>query len=437
VVKALVGCALSALFALPAPLADVRPHLDLARDAGRWIQASAIRTPHGLTWPADPAHPDTVATDLYSGSAGVVLFFLELHRATGDRAHLDAAAAGADGLLAALEGQTAVGLYTGLAGIGFVLAETGKATGIAKHREGARRVVALLAARATPAGDGVAWNDTTDIIDGTAGVGLFLLYAARELDLPEARALAVRAGRRLLAQGTAEAGGRKWAMTPGEPLHLPNFSHGTAGIAYFLATLYDATRERAFLDGAVAGAAYLKAVANTEGDMCLVFHHEPEAAGRSLYYLGWCHGPAGTARLWYRLWQVTGDRAWLEWTHKSARAIMASGVPERQTPGFWNNVSQCCGSAGVADFFLALHRATGDAPYLVYARRVSAQLVATATRDAAGARWIQAEHRTKPADVAAQTGWMQGAAGVGAWFLHLDAFDRGAQAGIALPDSPF
>lgn len=250
--------------------------------------------------------------------------------------------------------------------------------------------------------------------------------------------LAARAGRRLLALGTPEAGGLKWAMKPGEPLHLPNFSHGTAGIAYFLATLYEATRERAFLDGALAGATYLKAVAKTEGDMCLVFHHEPDAAGQSLYYLGWCHGPAGTARLWYRLWQVTGDRAWLEWTHKSARAILASGVPERQTPGFWNNVSQCCGSAGVAEFFLALHRASGEAAYLAYAKRVSVQLVSTATRDAAGARWIQAEHRTKPTEVAAQTGWMQGAAGVGAWFLRLDASERGVPAGASvLPDSPF
>jgi lantibiotic modifying enzyme len=409
----------------------------LARDAAHWIRASSIRTPHGLTWPANPLDPHSVETSLYSGSAGVVLFFLQLHVTTGDPTDLATAAAGADELLAGLDAQTEVGLYTGLAGIGFVLNETGKATGTEKYRDGARRVVALLAARARPVGDGVEWNDTTDIIDGTAGVGLFLLYAARELDLPEARALAVRAGRRLLAQSTPDAAGRKWAMTPGQPLHLPNFSHGTAGIAYFLATLYQATRERAFLDGALAGAMYLKVVAKTDGDMCLVFHHEPDPDGRSLFYLGWCHGPAGTARLWYRLWQTTSDPAWLAWTHKSARAILASGVPERQTPGFWNNVSQCCGSAGLAEFFLALHRATGDTSYLSYARRVNAQLVATATRDAAGARWIQAEHRTKPNEIVAQTGWMQGAAGIGAWFLHLDAFERGAGGALELPDSPF
>ena len=53
----------------------------MAIEAGRWIQASAIVTPHGVTWPANPADRASVATDLYSGSAGVVLFFVELHRA--------------------------------------------------------------------------------------------------------------------------------------------------------------------------------------------------------------------------------------------------------------------------------------------------------------------------------------------------------------------
>ena len=218
---------------------------------------------------------------------------------------------------------------------------------------------------------------------------------------------------------------------------LPNFSHGTAGVAYFLATLYQATKDRAFLDAALAGASYLKAIAKTDGDVCLIFHHEPDAAGRSLYYLGWCHGPAGTARLWYRLWQATGDRAWLDWASRSARAIVTSGIPDRATPGFWNNVGVCCGSAGVAEFFLARHRATGDAASLAFARRVSDRILATATRDAAGIRWPHAEHRTRPTEIAAQAGWMQGAAGIGAWFLHLDAFERGASPPIRLPDSPF
>ena len=423
--------------ALPSPTAGDRPHLAIAIEAARFIQASAVATPNGMTWPANPADRGSVATNLYSGSAGVVLFFVELHRATGDPAHLAAATAGADELLASIDRQTEAGLYSGLAGIGFVLSEVGRHTAIAKYREGARRVVALLQQRAVERGAGVEWNDTIDVISGSAGIGLFLLYAADALDSPEARTLAARAGRRLLERGRDEAGGRKWPVDGTSAQLLPNFSHGTAGVAYFLATLYQATKERAFLDGALAGAAYLKAIAQTDGDVCLIYHHEPDEAGRRLYYLGWCHGPAGTARLWYRLWQATGDRAWLEWASKSARGIVASGIPEHQTPGFWNNVGACCGSAGVAEFFLAHHRATGDAASLAFARRVSAQILASAARDASGIRWPHAEHRARPTEIVAQTGWMQGAAGIGAWFLHLDAFDRGAGPPIPFPDSPF
>src|SRR4029453_14669086 len=148
-------------------------------------------------------------------------------------------------------------------------------------------------------------------------------------------------------------------------------------------------------------------------------------------------GPPGTARLWSRLRQATGDHAWLEWASKSARAIVSSGVPDRPAPGFWNNVGVCCGSAGVAEFFLAHHRATGDAASPPFARRVSAQILGAAVRDASGIRWPHAEHRTRPAEIVAQTGWMQGAAGIGPWFLPLAPFERGAPPPIRFPDSPF
>src|SRR5262249_16155635 len=199
------------------------------------------------------------------------------------------------------------------------------------------------------------------------------------------------------------------------------------------------TKKKEFLDAALAGAKYLQSIADTEGDGCLIFHNEPD--GKDLYYLGWCHGPVGTARLFYRLYQATGDKTWLGGTGQSARSVMARGIPEKQTPGFWNNVSVCCGSAGVAEFFLSLHRLTRDPTYLEFSERVTAQLLAKGTRDEAGLRWVQAEHRVKPELLIAQTGYSQGAAGVGMWLLHLDDFGRDLQgrrekkSRITVPDS--
>ena len=295
------------------------------------------------------------------------------------------------------------------------------------------------AAAGRRAGAGVEWNDTTDIIAGSAGVGLFLLYAADASSTcprPARSPRAPAAGCSSAAAAMQAGASGRWTAT--SALLLPNFSHGTAGVAYFLATLHQATKDRAFLDGALAGARLPEGPsAKTEGDVCLVFHHEPDEAGLASTTSGGatappaprgsgigCGRPPGIARGW------SGRR-------KSARGIVASGVPDRPTPGFWNNVGQCCGSAGVAEFFLAHHRATGDAASLAFARRVSAQILASATRDASGIRWPHAEHRTRPAEIVAQTGWMQGAPGIGAWFLHLDAFERGAAPPIRFPDSPF
>jgi lantibiotic modifying enzyme len=326
------------------------------------------------------------------------------------------------------------GLYTGLAGIGFALGEVHRATGDAKYREAARTVVRTLMERAQATGD-TQWSTVTDIIGGSAGIGLYLLHAAKTLNEPAARGVAVKAADRLIALGVAEHGGLRWSMDPGFPRRMPNFSHGTAGIAYFLASVYAETRDAKYLDAARAGARYLQAIAKTDGDICLIPHNQPD--GLDLFYLGWCHGPTGTARLWQRLATVDDRKTWEPWIHKSARAILASGIPEQRTPGFWNNVSQCCGSAGVGQFFLGLYRETKEPRYLEFARRMNADLMARAARDEKGLRWVQAEHRVRPQLLVAQTGYMQGAAGIGMWLLRLDGAETGRAPFVMFPDDPW
>jgi lantibiotic modifying enzyme len=153
--------------------------------------------------------------------------------------------------------------------------------------------------------------------------------------------------------------------------------------------------------------------------------------------MSWCHGPAGTARLFYRLGQITHESPWTEWVHGAAGALMASGIPDRLTPGFWNNVSCCCGCMGVSQFFIDMHRTYGDRKYLAYARHVADNALGRATTDGRTEKWIQAEHRVKPELLIAQTGFMQGASGIGTYLLHLDALERGTRPRITFPDSPF
>ena len=372
---------------------------------------------------------------LYSGIPGIVLFFTELARVTGKPEYLEAAKAGADEILARLPGVGSAGFYEGRAGAAFALREAFKAGHERRHDEGFHRVLEGLRSTARPAGKGVEWSPTADIISGGAGTGLLLVYAHRETGERSWLDLAEKAGLRLLEQGRPERDGLKWAMDPEFPRLMPNFSHGTAGIAYFLAALYRETGRREFLDAALAGGRYLRAIARTDGDGCLVFHHEP--GGEELFYLGWCHGPVGTARLFYALAEAADDPGWMDWVRKAARSLTSSGLLEKETPGFWNNAGVCCGLAGVAEFFLDLAGAIGDRTDLDFARRAMSGLVARGTERAGRLSWAQAEHRSRPDFLVAQTGLMQGAAGIGLVLLKMDALDRGARPFVVLPDTPF
>ena len=412
-----------------------RPFLAAAEKAAAWIRAVGVKTPQGMDWPADPKDPKWVNSTLYAGAPGVVLFLLEAHRVTHDKRYLDEARSGADALIAAASDETGMGLYEGLSGILLALEETSKASGDPKYHAAFVSGLKRIAAAALGKGQGVEWGPVTDIISGSAGTGLFLIYAYHETKDRAWLDLAAGAGTRLIELGRPESGGLKWAMDPSFPRLMPNFSHGTAGIAYFLAELYGETKDRQFLDAALSGAKYLLSVAKTEGDTCLIFHNEPD--GRELYYLGWCHGPVGTARLFYVLSEATGDKSWLDWVRREANALVQAGIPDKETPGFWNNDGICCGLAGVGEFFLDLGLAMNDASYRAFAERVAARVLAKATVEDGRMSWLQAEHRVRPELLVAQTGYMQGAAGIGMFLLRVDEAARGTKRGVVFPDTPF
>jgi lantibiotic modifying enzyme len=438
-----VGAAAS-LFVLPRSLralSAMAPPTDLevAFKAAKWIRASRIETANGVVWPANPLKKDSVSTDLYNGFPGVILFHLELFHATQDASWLDDARRGANELIARLPEMDAkqdAGLYTGLGGALFVLEETHRATGDARYREGAKQALSMIHRQAVRSTLGAVWQGpsaTNDIISGSAGIGLALLWADQMIGDQDSRALAMAAGRTLMDIGVHDKGGTKWPTTKDATTLYPNFAHGTAGVAFYLATLLKMTGERSFLAGALAGAKYLQSIANTEGGGFKVFHHEP--GGEDLYYMSWCHGPAGTARLYHRLAQITGRARWEEIVHEAATATIASGAPEKQSPGFWNNISQCCGNAGIGEFFIALQRRQPKPEYQSMIDRVRANTLERATAEGDGLKWIQAENRTSPNDLVAQTGYMQGAAGVGAFYLHADALAKGRAPAIVWPDS--
>ncbi len=408
-----------------------RPFLANALEVARWIDRSSQLGDGGTRWPADPLKPDSAGLDFYSGMPGVVLFFAALHAANHDPQWLAKAQSGADHLIGQMTAKPEEldnGLYTGLGGLGYTLLALAKAGGGARYGSAARQAAERIGQRG-------ATSDSNDIISGMAGTGLVLLAAAREWKDRNFLTQAVKAGERLLVTGEAAEGGLMWYPAASFRRNYPNFSHGTAGVGYFLATLYQDSGDRRFLEGALKAAHYLEAIATRRNGATTIFHQS--GGGENRFYLSWCHGPVGTARLFYRLHQITGESRWANWVDSLNQGVFAAGVPEQRTDGYWNNISQCCGNVGIGQYMVDLARYHHTPAAVTMRQRVVANTLERATQDETGLRWIQAENRSEPANLVAQTGFMQGAAGVGTFLLQLEAFDAGRRWPFPQPDTPF
>ena len=409
--------------------------LDHALATEKYLEASSMQDEAGLHWKTMPDSAATSDLSLYSGTPGIVLFYLELYESTQDEAFLKKARKGTDYLLNSLPDSIAspyeVGLYTGIAGTGYTLLEAHQVTKDDRYLEGLNKVMNLLSQSAERTEAGVHWGGISDIVYGGSGIGLFLNRVADEYAMPKADSLAREIALDLIERKTVAPEGLRWKMMPTDDYHMDNFSHGTAGVAYFLLQMHQRTEELRFLEAALAAGEWLASHTNEQG---FVAHHLP--GGEDLFYQSWCHGPAGTARLYYELWDTTGDEKWMNLILKGADGTMALQLDQNNTPGFWNNVGKCCGDVGVAEHYLWLYQITGKPAYKDYAMAMTEKALQLGTLEGNGLKWIHAENRRSPEQVAAQTGLMQGSAGMGLWFLQLHAHQKGRKPSIQLPDVP-
>jgi lantibiotic modifying enzyme len=405
-------------------------YLAIARGAGHWIMASEADPERAL------AHrPIEEQLNLYYGKAGTIPFFQELSQLTGEPGFSRFAELEADSICQRIAGVTDFGLYSGLAGIASALARMKSAYAGLSVSDSLDLAIGRIQDAVPTDFERISPHAANDLFSGIAGIGLALLYLAKLTGKSDLIQPARSAGDRLLSRGKKTACGQYWTFSETNRAHYPNFSHGTAGIGYFLAELYAATGEIRFRTGALEAGRYLLSIISEKRSSKWLIPHD-DGAGAELFYLGWCHGPAGTGRFVYRLYQLTGEIAWLEILKRQAETIIASGIPEQPTPGCWNNAGRCCGTAGIGEFFLGLYRVFGEQSHFSFAQRLADHLVLTGETDASGTRWIQAENRAAPAAVAPQTGLMQGAAGIGLFLIHFETALRHKRAPARFPDEP-
>ena len=119
--------------------------------------------------------PDRAETphSLYHGTAGIILFLLEQHRATGDQHALRQAVAAGRVVVADLEGRSSLtcAIYSGWPGHIVVLNELGKASGDSSFVDAASMCVDRMMAQSQPLGAGIGWIEPMPFADITGVTG--------------------------------------------------------------------------------------------------------------------------------------------------------------------------------------------------------------------------------------------------------------------------
>jgi len=379
------------------------------------------------------ANPDPGRT-LYDGSAGLLVALAEAHlcdvpsfarSAHEIRDDLVSWVDTCPGVAGdAAEGSHADGsLYNGLAGTATSLQVWAAATGDDLAAAAAQRALAILGQAAV---DPSRPPRLDDLLTGTAG---WLLALLRATPLPLDGI--ARLSDRLVSAAIPAGDGYDWRMGQGVPSVFTGYSHGAAGICAALAQAAAPLNRPELLDLARAGAARLLAIGRqTDGSVVLPrLLNESPAAGPSF---GWCHGPTGTLRLFRLLDRLDPGGGWADAVDGCRRAVRSSGLPTRRWPGFWDNVGQCCGTAGVGEMALDAYQETEDPQWLSWSVELADDVLALSRSDSDGRYWQNVEHTRTPAELPPRSGWAMGASGVGSWLLRLDRVRRTGPLATAL-----
>lgn len=412
----------------------------LAEDVGRWLADHAVERPAGVAWPDDALNPGVVGYDLGSGVAGKVLYFVALYRATGKQEYLDLALGGADYLAAILRepgvfdtNSRKAGLYTGVPGIGVALVNVRQHAPRGKYDAALQDLLALLDDWSVDGPAGLHWSDDfNDLLYGDAGTVLFLSWYADQTGDRHAADLAHRGAHFLLNQAIVADEGKYWLFRRSKEFNLPNFSHGTAGISYVLATVGAQSGDASLKLGAQAGFDYIKSIAEIDGDFMRIPYGWGSESWDGLYEFGWAHGLVGTVAMFMRLQDTNIDaQSAAEYERLARHTLQNINLPGTPSPPFAEPSTPMdyrFGRAGVLAFL--------DEEQTALQTRVWMHLEQAAINGEGVAHWEVDAPEFMGGGRAAYTGFLHGAAGMGLAVLDMHARLSGREPYVDLPDNP-
>ncbi len=209
-----------------------------------------------------------------------------------------------------------------------------------------------------------------DYLHGALGIALYFLERS---DLPETPAILLELVEELARQAQTDAqGGLKWESELDKETKQRGFnlsvSHGQASIIEILGRMvaagYGGAQARPLLDGAVAYLLHQELPENIRGTAIFASRVIPgELLSGSR--LGWCYGDLGAGQALLRTGLRLGVKAWQEKGLAVLRYSMSRRDPREAAI---NDAGLCHGSAGVAHIYNRLWQETGDADFAETAR---------------------------------------------------------------------
>lgn len=418
---------------------------EAALETAAWIEQYGHVEDKKEKWDVLPGEPDPVNTillkdtSLYGGAAGVALLYLRIYTATKDEQWLEKAKYGLDYIISNYKGvddfqnldsvnpAIDVGFFNSSAGGAYVASLYYDITKDETYNEFAKQVAKDCIAAAHVEGDELDWYGFYGII-GSGSLILYLVDAYERFKDAEILEAIKKAARYVYNQKEeAPIGGYRWYAMPTDTFptikkaggYFPGFEYGAAGTGFILASVYEHTKQEDLLDAAKKAAEYVMNIADysADGEVALVRYNDPYFP--DLYYLGACQGPVGTSRLFFKLYQLTGEEKYKDFVIKLTNGILAAGAPAKHSEGYWRTNCYCCGAAGMLEHFVNVHKFTGDAKYLDAAYESAEVIIGESTYQNKLRNWYTAWNRHEPHTSQAYIGLYHGSGGCASSLLML------------------
>jgi len=371
------------------------PDSNYSNGAANWIISKAIPTASGVKWAINDNGTITYDMDLYSGSSGAGYFLLDAYLVTGNTEYLEYSQKAAREVRSRLSENTYLGFFDGRAGIGYFFASLYEATQEKEFLDDAEYVASQMESS----------YDANDIISGASGTGLFYLKLYKVTGKAAYLNSAKTAGDYLISNAISEGSGYKWTAGGGGDIIYTGFAHGVAGVAYYLAMLYQVSGDSKYLDYARGGANWLKEKAIADGNGYKWWRRSPDQLTE--YNDKWCHGPAGIGLAFLKLYNITSDSSYLDYAKKGGNWIINTG----DLSYMWN-AGFCHGSASLGTYFVDLYKSTNDATNLNYSKEAAEFSKSIATKTSKGYNWTSGCLLTDDPTYNCGTG------GIGDFFLY-------------------